>query len=171
MLQKKSWRSIGFLLFMVIGILAFSAVIFARFHQANISSPTSSTQETTEHAKADLLPETDKIELSQTELIAVEPSKAVTTAERAMPPATESTYQSACQKLKELYMTENASKLADEQKRYQAAQQAIINKYSSANLSFSTKQKAAQSLETKRHDFILGQLGLHLKNQLKSISC
>lgn len=171
MLQKKSWHSMGFLLFMVIGILAFGAVIFARFHQTNVSPSTNSAQKTTEQIQAEPLPETDKIELSQTELIAVEPSTAVTAAEQAMPATTESTYRTACQRLKELYISENASKQADEEKRYQAAQQSIINKYSSANLSFSTKQKTAQSLETKRHDFIVSQLAQRLQNQLKSIHC
>ena len=161
----------GFLLFMVIGILAFGAIIFARFHQTNISSSTQTKHDTSGQVKAEQLQETDKVELSQTELIAVEPSKAVTSAEQAMPSNTESTYQTACQKLKQLYLSENTAKQAAEDTRYKEAQQSIINKYSSANLSFSTKQKAAQSLETKRHDLIIAQLTQQLKNQLKSINC
>lgn len=167
----KSWRSISFSIVILVGVIAFSAVMVSRYQQNSTPPSTERSQGTTEQVKAEALAATDKTELPQTEMIPVEPSTAVTSAEKSLPDAQASAYQMACHKLKEMYVSENAAKQAEEKRRYVQAQQAIINKYSAAGMSFSLKQKTTQSFEAKRHDTVMKQLEAQFRKQLSSIRC
>lgn len=171
MLQNKSWVKIGFLFLILLIGIAFCALLISRFQQNNRSTPANHTQHSAEKVEAAALSETDKTELPQTEMISVEPSADVMNAEKSLPVNNGAAYASACQRLKEMYLRENSSKLAEENKRYSEAQQSIINKYSSAGLSFSSRQKNAQSSEAKRHDYLVRQLASQLQKQLAGINC
>lgn len=171
MLHKKSWQNIGFFLLVLIGVLAFTAVIAARFQRGNTSPSTGNAPQAVQQIKAESIALTEKTELPQTEMIVVEPSNVVTNAEKSLPGLTGDKYRTACLKLKELYLSENSSKLAEEEKRYEQAQQYIINTFSAAGMSFSAKHKTIQSLEGKRHDSVLKQLESQLQKQLSTLRC
>lgn len=149
----------------------FSAVLVGRFQKGSTSPSTENTHSAAQQVKAESMAFTDKTELPQTEMIVVDPSDVVTNAEKSLPGTTESGYQSACQKLKEMYLSEHDAKQVEEDKRYAQAQQYIINSFSAAGLSFSVKQKTVQSLEAKRHESVLNQLESQLQKQLASLRC
>lgn len=171
MLHKKGLRKLGFFLLVFVSIVGFGVLLVSRFNQTDITPAAKTVPGSPEAAQATPLQPTDKVELSQTDLIEVKPSETVTSAEQAMPAPTAPAYPTACQRLKSLYTTDHDSKVRSEDSRHGSAQQSIINKYSKEGRSFSSSQKLAQTLEAKRHDLILKQLGDQLQRQLRKLNC
>lgn len=171
MLHTKGWRKITVLSLLFIAVAGFGLLFYSRFTDNTGQPVASNVQGGRQESQTDPLSPTDKAELSQTDLIELAPSAAVASAEASLPASAAPAYKTACQKLKDLYTSEHTDKTNAENSRHESIQQMIINQYSKLGLSFSSKQKSAQSLELRRHDTVMKQLDAQLQRQLHGLSC
>ncbi len=146
-------------------------LLVSRFNATGITPASSTVQGSSEESKTEPLQPTDKIELAQTELVVVNPSEEVVSAEQAMPSQSQPGYQTACQNMKGMYTGERDTKLQAEASRFDNMKQDIINKYNREGKSFSIAQKAAQLREAARHEGVLKQISDQYEKQLKNLSC
>jgi hypothetical protein len=170
-LQRASRQRLTVSILVFISIVGFGLLLTSRFYATNVTPASNAVQGSSREEQAEPLKITDKTELKQTDLIGVEPSTEVISAEKALPEQGSPGYRSACQNMKRLYIYEHTQKLQAEESRFTNTQQEIINKYSREGKSFSLAQKLAQAWEVKRHETIVKQINDQYQKQLNNLSC
>ena len=171
MLKGLGRKRLNIYFIVFISIVGFGLLLVARFSATNITPASSSVQDSAQKSQAEPMQPTDKPEIAQTDLIEVQPSEAVTSAEEAMPGQNAPGYLTACQKMKQMYSSDHNTKIQSESNRFAKAQQDIINKYSKEGRSFSPAEKNAQSREQNRHDWLVKQIDGQYQKQLHGLSC